>query len=139
NKIINYSLFILVVVFLFSFISFENKKGEIIFFNSGNADNFIVKTDENKYIMIDSGKFIYPESSSAKRITLEYLYDKNIKEIDLLILTHYDADHSGGLIDILDEIKVKNLVIPKPECNSKNSCKIKKYIEENNVKYILPY
>ena len=86
-----------------------------------------------------SGKYIYNGLSTAKTITLEYFYDNNIKELDTLIITHYDSDHSGGLIDILDNIKVNNLIIPKLECSSKNTCEIKKYIEKNNIDYKLPY
>lgn len=139
KKILNYLLIILLLIFSINFIDFNKNIGEVIFFDSGNADNCLIKTKDNKYIMIDTGKFIYPDSSTAKRITLEYLYDRNIKEIELLILTHYDADHSGGLIDIIKEIRVNKLIIPKLECSSKNSCKIKEYIEENKINYILPY
>ena len=139
KKNLNIALLILCLVMLAQFINFSTKEGEIIFFNTGNSDNILIKTPDNKYIMIDTGKFIYPDSSTTKRITMEYLYDKRIKELDLLIVTHYDADHSGGLVDILDEIKVKNLIIPKPECSSKNSCRIKDYINENKIKYEKPY
>ncbi len=139
NKYLNQLLIIVFIIFTFSLAKFDCNNGEIIFFDSGNADNCLIKTKDNKYIMIDTGRFIYPDSSSAKRITLEYLYDKNIKEIELLIVTHYDADHSGGLINLLEEIKVNKLVIPKLECNSKNSCNIKNYIEKNKVNYIIPY
>ncbi len=139
NKKFALSLIFSFLFLICSFIKFEDKNLEIIFFNVGNADNCLIKTVDNKYIMIDSGKYIYNGLSTAKTITLEYFYDNSIKELDTLIITHYDADHSGGLIDILDNIKVNNLIIPKLECSSKNTCEIKKYIEKNNIDYKLPY
>ncbi len=121
------------------FIQIPPDSSEVIFFNVGNADNCLIKTQKGKYILIDTGRTIYKGLSSAKTITLEYLYDYNIKEIDTLIVTHYDSDHSGGLVDILENVKVKNLISPVPFCGSKNSCAIYHYIKENNIKYIPPY
>src|SRR5699024_2854917 len=100
---------------------------------------FLIKTNDNKYIMIDTGRFVYRGKTSAKTVTLEYFYDSGIKTLDTLIVTHYDSDHSGGLLDILDEIKVNNLIISKLECNTFSTCKIKEYIDKNNIKYEIPY
>lgn len=139
NKISKIAFLVVLFIFALQFIKISDNSTEILFFNVGNADNILIKTKHNKYIMIDTGRYIYNELTSAKTITLEYLYDKNIKEIDTLIVTHYDSDHSGGLIDILENIKVKNLIMPKTECTSKNSCAIKEYIKKNNISYIRPY
>ena len=51
-----------------------------------------------------------------------------------MILTHFDNDHSGGTIDVLNNIKVKNVIIQKKECDTKNSCEILKYLKENSLK-----
>lgn len=139
KKVLNFLLLFSVLFLAVQFAEFHNNVSEVIFFDVKNADNFLVKTPKNKYIMIDTGRFVYSGLSSAKTVTLEYFYDKGIKELDTLIVTHYDSDHSGGLVDILSEIKVKNLVIPKPVCSSKNSCAIKDFIEREGIKYIEPF
>ena len=139
NKKVNKILICSFLIFLLSLIKIPNNTDEVIFFSVGNADNALIKTKNDKYIMIDTGRYIYNGLSSAKTITLEYFYDKNIKEIDTIIVSHYDSDHSGGLIDLLDNLKVKNVIIPEVECTSKNSCAIKDYIEKNDIKYIKPY
>lgn len=138
KKILNIFFLIFLILLSFWFIKFPDNSSEVIFFNVGNADNCLIKTPKNKYILIDTGKYIYTGSSSAKTVTLEYFYDKSIKEIDTLIVTHYDSDHSGGLVDILKAVKVKNLIIPPLECNSKNSCEIMNYIRANKIEYIHP-
>ena len=43
------------------------------------------------------------------------------------------------MIDILENVRVKNLIIPKLECTSKNTCEIKNYIEANKIEYQTPY
>lgn len=112
-----------------------NKNYEIIAFSVGNADNFLIKTPKNKYIMIDTAKLPYKGVSGAKRVTLEYLYDKNIRTLEYLIVTHFDNDHSGGVIDILENIKVKNVIVQRNTCDSVNSCNIFNYMNKNKVKY----
>lgn len=129
----NIAFVILAAVLIISTISIPNSNFEILVFDVGNADNFLIKTPKNKYIMIDTGKLPYRGVSSAKRIALEYLYDKNIKTLEYLIVTHFDNDHSGGTIDILDNINVKNVIIQKNRCDTKNSCDILKYLKENNI------
>ncbi len=139
NKIINKCLISALVLLVLINVNFDKNYDEFTFFDVGNGDMCLIKTKDKKYILIDTGKYIYNGLTSAKTILLEYFYDNNIKEIDTLVLTHYDSDHSGGLVDILKKTKVKNLIIPKPNCTSKNSCEIKKYIEENKISYIEPY
>ena len=40
-----------------------------------------------------------------KSCFIKYLKDKGIKQLDGLILSHFDSDHAGGTIDILKENK----------------------------------
>jgi ComEC/Rec2-related protein len=59
-----------------------SKDLEVIAFDVGNADSFLIKTPENKYFMIDTGKAPYGSGNSqAKIIMLKYLKDRGIKDI----------------------------------------------------------
>ena len=33
-------------------------------------------------------------------------------ELDLLILTHFYADHAGGVLELMDRVKVRALAVP---------------------------
>ncbi len=136
HKLKSFTVPVLIFIFLCTFINVPNQNCEVIAFDVGNADNLLIKTPKNKYIMIDTGKLPYNGISTAKRVTLEYLYDKNIRTLEKLVITHFDNDHSGGTIDILENIKVKEVIIQDEECNTENFCAIKKYLKENktNVK-----
>ncbi len=118
---------------IFGLIQPQSGNFEILAYDVGNADSFLIKTPKNKYIMIDTGKLPYKGVSGAKRVMLEYLYDKNIRTLEHLIVTHFDNDHSGGTIDILENIRVKNVIIQKQTCDTKNSCEILKYLKENGI------
>ena len=63
----------------------------------------------------------------------KYLKDRGIKNIDLMILTHFDSDHSGGAVDIMQTAKVGTLILSKEKDTSKTTKALMKYIEENKV------
>ena len=119
------------LIFIATLINIPNKNLEIITFDVGNADNFLIKTPENKYIMIDTGRIPYRSNSTVKGISLEYLKDLGINNLEILILTHFDNDHAGGALNILKEINVKEVYISENKCDTKASCDILDYIKDN--------
>lgn len=93
-------------------VKFVSNKLEIIAFDVQNADSFLIKTPKNKYFMIDAGKAPYDSGNSqAKIIMLKYLKDRGIKNLEGLIVTHFDNDHSGGVPDIISNIKVNKMYL----------------------------
>ena len=131
----------LLLVLGLSTINIPNQKLEIIAFDVQNGDAFLLKTPENKYVIIDTGKSGYNGSpSKAKMIILKYLRDKGIKNIDSLIITHFDSDHAGGAVDLINELKIKNVYVNSLSDDSKIAKRIyqnKQYsqIKEINTKY----
>lgn len=141
-KILNKKYFIILsfifITFLFTFIPKFNNNTETIIFSVGNADSILIKTPNKKYFLIDTGKMAYLTSSSqANYIILKYFKDNGIKNLDGLILTHFDSDHAGGCIDILENINVKKIYISNSDEDTKLSNKIKTYLNENNLSYIV--
>ncbi len=118
SKVIKIFVSLLVILTL-STINIPNHNLEIIAFDVQNGDAFLLKTPQNKYIIIDTGKSGYRGSSSkAKMIILKYLRDKGIKHIDSLILTHFDSDHAGGAVDLLEELKIDKIYVNSLSDNS---------------------
>ena len=97
------AIFCTVLIFFgLSFINF-NSGSEIIFFDVQNADCFLYKTPSGKYFVIDTGKLGFNgKKSQVNYILMEYLKDEGIKDIEGLILTHFDADHAGGAFDLIE-------------------------------------
>ena len=125
---------ILLLILGLSTINIPNNNLEIIAFDVQNGDAFLLKTPQNKYVMIDTGKAGYRGSSSkAKMIILKYLRDKGIKNIDSLILTHFDSDHAGGAIDLINELKIKNIYVNSLNDKSNIAKNIYKNSHHNNI------
>ncbi len=138
NKKIKIIAVTLICILFISFIPIKNNNPEVIFFSIGNADAALIKSPQNQYFLVDTGKMPYLNSSSqAKYIIIKYLKDKGIKNIHSLILSHFDADHAGGTVDILKELNVGRVYITDTFENTNLAKSIFKYIEENNINSII--
>lgn len=72
---------------------------EVAILRIGKADAIII-TNAHHAILIDVG-----EPEDAEEI-LEYLQNKRVTSLDMMIITHFDRDHVGGAGDVLAEIPV---------------------------------
>ena len=138
NKKSNFVLLGLIFVLAVSTINIPNHNLEIIAFDVQNGDAFLLKTPQNKYVLIDTGKSGYRGSASkAKMIIVKYLRDKGIKHLDSMILTHFDSDHAGGAMDMIENIKVDKIYVNSLNDDSKLAKDIYK-ISSDTGKCIIP-
>ena len=137
NKKLLGTVLILFMLFVVSFAKVDKKELEIIVFDVGNADSFLIKTPNNKYIMIDTAHGVLEGSlssfSQADAIMNKYMKDRGIKNLELLLLTHFDSDHSGGAVDIMNATNSKKVVLNKNKDNSKTTKKIYDYLSKNKI------
>jgi competence protein ComEC len=80
--------------------------GEITasFINVGQGDSILIETPNHKNILIDGG------DRYAGDEVINYLNKKGVSSIDLMVATHPDADHIGGLVDVLAKFPVKKVL-----------------------------
>ncbi|MFH0906738.1 MAG: MBL fold metallo-hydrolase [bacterium] len=77
---------------------------EVYFFDVGQGDSIFIETPSNKQILIDGG----PDKMVLEKLNQTMpLYDRTI---DLVILTHPDADHITGLIDVIDYYSIGQIL-----------------------------
>jgi competence protein ComEC len=126
------------LILLITTISPVSKDLEIIAFDVQNADSFLIKTPQNKYFFIDTGKAPYKSGNTqAKIIMLKYLKDRGIKDIEGVIVTHFDNDHSGGTSDIIINTNVKNLYLNSADVHTETASDILKNARKINQKVII--
>jgi competence protein ComEC len=76
----------------------------VVFFDVGQGDAIFIETPQGHQILIDGG----PNSKVVEKVGQELpFWDKSL---DLVILTHPDADHITGLVDVLNAYEVKNIL-----------------------------
>lgn len=89
---------------------------EVTFLDIGQGDSILVKTPENQYGLIDTGKDKNILTSITKIINPG-------TKIDFVILTHADADHIEGFLEISRLYDVENVFV-------NNTAKENELIEE---------
>ena len=76
------------------------------YINVGQGDSILIKVDDCD-ILIDAGTASYGSTVSS------YLRNKGVDDIELMINTHPDADHCGGLTQVLKDYAVEEVWISK--------------------------
>ena len=128
-------IFILIVV---NVVTSINRPLRVYFIDVGQGDSTLICTPNNKTILIDGGG---SENSTSfdvgKQILLPYLLDRRINKIDYMMISHFDSDHVGGLLYVLDKIKVRHVIIAKQGQISSNYEQFKKIIKKKKIDVIV--
>lgn len=77
---------------------------EMTFIDVGQGDCALIRMPEKITLLIDTG------ASSFE--TENVLRHKNIKDIDILFLTHAHNDHIGGAADLIKNFNIGKIVVP---------------------------
>lgn len=72
----------------------------------GQGDSILIQTPKEN-IVIDGG------NKGKGETVIDYLKEHGVKQLDAVISTHPDADHIGGLADIIDAFPVKSVYAPR--------------------------
>lgn len=81
---------------------------KITFIDVGQGDAVLLSFPDGRHALIDGGPWS-PTFDSGARVVAPYLRRQGISEIDVLILSHGDSDHLGGLPYILRHFTVKEV------------------------------
>jgi competence protein ComEC len=83
---------------------FSQKPLAITFFDIGQGDAIFIETVSRQQVLIDGGK----DSLILEKLNQEMpFWDRRL---DLLILTHSEHDHLGGLIEVIKSYRVDRIV-----------------------------
>lgn len=121
-------IFLLAIIFLL-FCLWEGKKENnfLVFCNVGQGDGALLMA-EGKKILIDTG----PANKQMSRCLEKYLpfWDK---AIDIVMISHWDTDHSGGLEEVLKYYEVKNVFCADYESNTNEQRYCSKKLKNNDM------
>lgn len=133
NKTLKVRLVILVVLLLGTILSIyaffrEDRKGilTVAFLDVGQGDAIYIEAPNGNQMLIDGGpgKAVLRELSKVMPF-----YDRNI---DVVIATHADQDHVGGLPDVLDKYKVGLFLETGVSGESSSYKELENILNENN-------
>ncbi|WP_125555383.1 helix-hairpin-helix domain-containing protein [Salibacterium salarium] len=108
------------------------KSLDVYFFDVGHGDSTLLVSDDKKTAMlIDGGR---PDKGE---VIVKTLKQAGIEKLEWVVATHPDLDHIGGLIDVLDELEVEN-VLDSGRTHTTNTYKeYIKTIKEQNINFFV--
>ncbi|MEO8209204.1 MAG: DNA internalization-related competence protein ComEC/Rec2 [bacterium] len=86
-----------------------SKKLRLTFLDVGQGDCAMIRTADNKIILVDCGTMTLTYNSGERTIA-PYLLRNEIGKIDLLIITHLHNDHIGGINYLLRNFKIGKII-----------------------------
>ncbi|MWV45018.1 MBL fold metallo-hydrolase [Paenibacillus sp. HJL G12] len=91
----------------------DGQKLKVYFLDVGQGASQLLVTPSGKTMLIDAG------NNDKEQTMLDYMKKYHISKLDVVIGTHPDADHIGGLDKVIDQIPVETIYMPKVQSNTK--------------------
>ena len=97
----------------------EGRLLEVVTLDVGQGDAAVVKFPDGRAMLVDGGvqrsyynekKKRQAEYDMGERVVAPYLDVNGIRELELVVMSHQDIDHGGGLAHILENFEVKRIL-----------------------------
>ena len=109
----------------------DSKKLQIYFLDVGQADSIFI-TNNGENMLIDAG------NNEDGKLVVDFLKSMNVTKIDYLIGTHPHEDHIGGLDDVINEMDIGKIFMPKKSSTTKTFKDVLTAISNKNLKVKAP-
>jgi competence protein ComEC len=129
RKVVPIGALCLIALFVWGNIfTLQNNLLKVTILDVGQGDSIFIQFPDRKNMLIDGGSGRYDTLPS-------YLWDKRIRKIDYLISTHPHTDHLGGLIGVLSNFKVGEVMESGQEHTSATYKEFLEIMEEKKIPY----
>lgn len=128
---------ILLIIFSSIFICCFPKTLKIYFVDVGQGDCTLIETPTNKHILIDGGGSEFGNFDVGESTLLPYLLDRRITTIDYMLISHFDSDHIDGLFAVMENLKIKNIIISKQGEKSDNFIRFQELVKNKKVNVLV--
>lgn len=75
----------------------------------------VVAQTRNHALLFDTGPAFGPGADSGSRVIVPFLRARGIRRLDALVVSHDDADHTGGALSVLQALPVDTLLTSLPD------------------------
>ncbi len=110
------------------FLDFKSSGAAAVnFYDIGQGDGMMIEAGNNIQVIIDGGA----TDKIVEKIGRDLpFYDR---KIELVVMTHPDKDHLGGLVDVLRYYQVERVLVTGIKCETAICREWDKIIEEKNI------
>lgn len=131
-----YIAFIILIIFVMGILYFaythqKVNTMKVAFLDVGQGDSIFIQAPNGKQMLVDGGR------GANVLVKLAGVMPFGDRSIDVVIGTHPDADHIGGLVDVLDNYTIENFIEPGAQSKSKIYQTLENKIDEKKISHIL--
>src|SRR3972149_10285066 len=101
---------------------------KIYFLNIGQGDAILVKSPDNKYLLIDGG----PDNTILSELAAVLPFWQ--RSIGRVVTTHADADHIGGLLDVSERYSLGLVVYNETGHNTELVKRVNQIWQERQIR-----
>ena len=80
----------------------------------GQGSAVVVRTAEHT-LLYDAGPFYSSQSDAGQRVVVPYLRATGVRQIDAMVISHRDKDHSGGVAAVQGSVPIIRTLSSLPE------------------------
>lgn len=106
---------------------------QVDFIALGQGDCILMETERGRTVLVDGGSPVRNPDSYRAGLLNRYLYWRGIQRIDLMVLSHPQADHIGVLKSVAEEFPVGALIEGGQEYHTKTYQDFIQTIEEKGI------
>lgn len=128
-------LFLLIILMIFVWFSVlyhkDNKYLKVVFLDVGQGDSIYIEAPNGKQMLIDGG----PDARVLSKLSKVMPFAD--RSIDMVLVTHPDLDHIGGLPLVLNSYKVSSIVESGASADSEVYKSLEYKIQKKNINKII--
>jgi len=100
---------------------------EVFVFDVGEGDAIFIRTPENRKILIDGG----PDETVLSRLGEVLPFWE--RTLDLVVVSHFDADHITGLLSVLKTYEVSHVLVADQPCTKGTCRELERLLDEERA------
>lgn len=111
-----------------NFFQVSNHNLRFHFIDVGQGDSSLIITPKGNTILIDAG-----DEAHAKKV-VSYIREQGIEKLDLVIATHPDADHIGGMDKVIKNFDIYVFAMPDVSAKTNQYKQIQRELKAKKMK-----
>ena len=106
---------------------------EVTFIDVGQGNSTLIQFPGGNIMLVDGGGFYDRSFDLGQYVIAPYLWREKIRKIDVMVLTHPDQDHVGGLPFLAETFEVGEIWSNGQESGNKSHRKLLEIIQEKGI------
>ena len=127
------ALIVLVSFGAFALRGQAKREMRVTFLDVGKGDSAVIETPSGKIIVIDAGDSTPQNGDMGEKVVAPFLRHRNLRRIDVLLLTHPHNDHISGAISLLKQFPVGLIVENGRDAQNKRMNEIRQEAEKRHI------